>query len=156
MGFSCAYTTELSRKQLLRATLAETPLIGGWFVDKETELSPRHEIRIQINRKAPANPDDQSGTFASVVAIQGAFEEGYPEFLERGSDPKCAADTKPADTKPAAQLRILCTLTASPSALYLPPGSYKFSVDGSNCQPLSADVPRKEAEVVPLEEKCGQ
>jgi hypothetical protein len=156
MGFSCAYTVLLRRSELIRATLAETPLIGQLFSIDEAEINPRHEVRIKIGESQAApvdgsgSPAEQAGTAAVNIAIAGPFEAGYAAFLDNGFDPWCHADRKHASPQ-----RILCTIPASsPTALYLPPGTYNFSVDGSDCQPVSADIPRNVETPVVLQENC--
>lgn len=130
----------LAPARVIRATLAQAPLIGRIFGQRTIFLSPLYEILTKSRKQ---------GAYADV---EGRFQEGF--FQQDLASRKCSPTSA---SNP--QLRaIRCSLDEGTDALNLPRGWYDITVFRGNCKKR---LPRREVtegnnQAVNFDEICTQ
>ncbi len=142
-GLSKPFSPLLRRPRVVRATLAQIPLIGRLFGQRQIKLAPLYEVPTH------------SSTEGAHALIEGTFEEGYLEYLLQFPTAKQVCSRRPARS---GHDEIWCNVGGGDDALYLPPGKYDFTLIRGKCQQrLGAREIRKEKnDKIDFEKLCSQ
>jgi hypothetical protein len=142
-GFSRPFSPLLQRPQILRATLAQLPLIGVFFGQRQLALSPLYQQPVS---------SDEDGDH---VQIAGTFEEGYLEYLMQLPYANRACNRQPG--RPGAD-EILCSIANGDDALYLPPGRYNITLIRGKCvhQLGEREILRAQNKMIAFGKLCSQ
>jgi hypothetical protein len=103
-GDTAAFMPTLGRRSILRATLAQVPLLGRMFGEPEIKLAPLYRAKFRSPKK-------------SNLLVSGQFSN---EFL--GSVTKCTRDSKQKVST------WICTVLEGTDSVLLPSGAYDFTL----------------------------
>ena len=139
---SSSFSPLLHRSEVVRATFAQIPWIGGLFGKRAKALSPLY----QVGTNAP------SGKTTAQVLITGDITNDFLEFLKLSDEQACTQRPRKNGSNV-----ISCHIGEGMDALYLPSGKYDLTVNWDKCTkgPIPMEVRRENNSTIDVEKICA-